>query len=39
MRQTDAEPDDQPRCWFLLDLLMVVFVAAVIGSTLVLLLK
>ena len=37
--EDDAEPDDQPRGRFLLDLLMVVFVAAVIGSTLVLLLK
>ncbi len=37
--EDDAEPDDQPRSRFLLDLIMVVFVAAVIGSTLVLLLK
>ena len=45
---TDPEPDEEeladgeldgPRGRFLLDLLMVVFVAAVIGSTLVLLLK
>ncbi len=37
--EDDAEPDDRPRGQFLLDLIMVVFVAAVIGSTLVLLLK
>ncbi len=35
----DAEPDDRPRSWFVLDLIMVVFVAAVIGSALVLLYK
>ena len=37
--ESDGEPEDRPRSWFLLDLLMVVFVAAVIGSTVVLLLK
>jgi hypothetical protein len=37
--EDDAEPEERLRGQFLLDLILVVFVAAVIGSTLVLLLK